>query len=106
MGGSLDCPKASGADLGRGGRLVSAAVTGFFPHPAQDEIGEGIGHEVGTEALLVAYQDDLPEVPGGAGVRSTANSSPPLLPKPIQPGEPARPCTATSGALLTARVAP
>ncbi len=49
------------------GKLVSAAVTAFFPHPAQDEIGEGIGHELGTEALLVIDQDDLPEVSGGAG---------------------------------------
>lgn len=106
MGGGLDGLKTTGADPGHGRKFVSAAVTAFLPHPAQNEIGEGFGHELGAEALLVVDQDDLSEVSGGAGVRSTANVSPPLLPKPIQPGEPARPCTAASGAVLTARVAP
>src|SRR6266498_2220631 len=47
-----------------------------------------------------------PVRPRGPGVRSTANRSPPpLRPKAIQPGEPTRPCTGASGAVMTASVA-
>src|SRR6266545_1962964 len=47
-----------------------------------------------------------PVRPRGPGVRSTANRSPPpLRPKAIQSGEPTRPCTGASGAVMTASVA-
>ncbi|GLV91438.1 hypothetical protein Slala04_28920 [Streptomyces lavendulae subsp. lavendulae] len=67
VGGGLDRLEESGADLGHGRKRVAAAATAFLPQPAQDEIGEGIGHELGAEALLVVDQDDLPEMSARAG---------------------------------------
>ncbi|MFJ9884344.1 hypothetical protein ACIQRW_00565 [Streptomyces sp. NPDC091287] len=72
MGGGLDAVEVPVADPGQSRRFIRGSVTAFFPHPAQVEIGEGVGHQLGAEALFVIDQDDLPE--GSGRARSEVDS--------------------------------